>query len=143
MLHPPLADRPIVDEQRRLAAGCRRRAVGLCTHTYGHVASRKIFLGDLREDQDAHHRIRVGGELAVLDVEREPAQVIGLGDDHAFGAAFGHDQVCSDRVRAVINAVDHARHHVDVAGNSNVVSSGIGGKIPKKVESVPSSGRTL
>ena len=43
-------------------------------------------VGLLAEDEDAHHRVGVG-ELAVVDEEREPAQVVGLGDDHTLGAA--------------------------------------------------------
>ena len=89
--------------------------VGRELHADGHVAGREVFLGDLFEDEHAHHRVGVG-ELAVLDVEREPAEVVGFGDDHAFGAALGHDEVGGDRVRAVVDPRDHARHHVlDVA----------------------------
>ncbi len=115
VVHPPFADGPVVDVQRHFAAGRRRRAVGRELHAHGHVAGREILLGDLFEGEHAHHRVGVG-ELAVLDVEREPAEVVGFGDDHAFGAAFGHDEVCSDRVRAVVDPRDHAGHHVlDIA----------------------------
>ncbi len=115
VVHAPLPDRSLVDEQRHFAAGRRRRPVRRELHPDRHVARREVFLGDLFEDQHAHHRIGVG-ELPVLDVEREPAEVVGLGDDDTFGAAFGHDQICGDRVRAVVDPGDHARHHVlDVA----------------------------
>ena len=56
------------------------------------------------------------GELAVLDEQREPAQVVGLGHDHAFGSLGRDDQVGADRVGVVVDARDHPGHDVlDVA----------------------------
>ena len=75
------------------------------------VAGRKCLLGDLLEDEHAHHRVGVG-ELAVLDVEGEAAEVVGLGDDHALGATLGDQQVGGDRVGAVVDARDHPGQHV-------------------------------
>ena len=54
--------------------------------------------------------------LPPCDEEREPAQVVGLGHDHPFGAAFGDHQVGADRVGVVVDPRDHPRQHVlDVA----------------------------
>ena len=84
----PLADRPVVDEERHLAARCRLRRVGRELHPHRHLALGDRLLGLLAEDEDAHHRVGVG-QLPVVDEEREPAQVVGLGDDHTLGAARG------------------------------------------------------
>ena len=54
--------------------------------------------------------------LPSVDEQREPAQMVGLGHDHPFGAAFGDDQVGADRVGVVVDPRDHPRQHVlDVA----------------------------
>ena len=63
-------------------------SVGLEFHAHGHLTGRDVLLRHLLEDEHAHHRVGVR-ELAVLDVEREPAEVVGFGDDHALGAALG------------------------------------------------------
>ena len=88
MVHSPLADRSVVDEQSHLAAGRRLGLVGLELHSHGHLTGRELLLRDLFEDEHAHHRVGVG-ELSVLDIEREASEVICFGDDHALCAASG------------------------------------------------------
>ena len=80
-----------------------------------HLALGQRLLGLLAEDEDAHHRVGVR-QLAVVDEQREPAQVVGLGDDHALGAARRDHEVGADRVRVVVDPRDHPRQDVlDVA----------------------------
>ena len=52
----------------------------------------------------------------LVDPEREAAHLVCLGDDHALRAAVGNRQLRLDRVRAAVDARDHARGDVlDVA----------------------------
>jgi len=56
------------------------------------------------------------GELAAVDPQREPAQVVGLGHDHALGPPGRDDQVRADHVGVVVDPRDHPRHDVlDIA----------------------------
>ena len=88
MIHPPLADRPVVDEEGHLAAGGRFRLVGRELHAHRHLALGRCLLGLLPEDEDAHHRVGVR-QLAVVDEQREPTQMVGLRDDHPSAPPFG------------------------------------------------------
>ena len=42
VVHPAFADGPVVDEERHLAAGRRRRPVGRELHADGHLAGREV-----------------------------------------------------------------------------------------------------
>ena len=63
--------------------------------------------------------------LAVRDVEREAAERAALGDDHAFGAAVGHDDLGRDGMRLVLEVDDRvlrqpphaAEEHLRVAAH--------------------------
>ena len=53
----------------------------------------------------------------VVDPQPEPADEVGVGDDHAFGAACRDVELGLDGVRAPEDAGDHTALHVlDVAG---------------------------
>ena len=83
--------------------------------------------------------------LPSFDVEGEPAEVVGLGDDHALGPTVGDDEVGRDRVGAVVDPRDHARtaRSGRRRGTRTSSRSVIGGSMPKNVDSVASSGSTL
>ena len=120
VLHPPARDRLAVDEQRHLAAGRRLRRVGREDELDVDLAGRQRLLGRLGVLEHAEHRVGVL-ELPVLHEEREPAEMVGLGDDHALGAALGDDQVGADRVRVVVDPRDHpARDVLDVAAEDEL-----------------------
>jgi hypothetical protein len=75
----------------------RLRRVGREDELDVDLAGRQGLLGRLGVLQHAEHRVGVL-ELAVLHEEREPAGMVGLGDDHPFRASLGDDQVGADRV---------------------------------------------
>ena len=75
------------------------------------IRTSTVPVGSFTLDEHAHHRVGVL-ELAVVDVRREAAEMVSLGDDHAFGSAFGDLERGGDRVGVVVDPGDHSRGDV-------------------------------
>src|SRR6266576_5367037 len=107
VLHATASDPLVVDVQGHLAARCRLGRVGGELHSHVDAPGRQPRLRLLLELEHAYEGVGVL-QLAVLDEEREAAQMVGLGHDHAFGAAFRNLELCTDRVGVVEDLRDHS-----------------------------------
>jgi hypothetical protein len=101
VLHAPLADLAVVDVEGDEAAGPRLGRVGGELEPHVDPPARQRLGRLLLVHVDAHHAVGVL-EPAVLDEEREAAQVIRLGDDHPLDAVVRDFQVGADRVGVVV-----------------------------------------